>query len=204
MMAKQRLLFMAIVLCLITSCNSPTSDDPENWSEEKLAQWLHSGEWKLGWKVTPDESVNTKELARQIFKNKKRWEKAFLFLKTNNLENLKSGRYDLEGDSLYVNVNVYPTKNEEDVNFEAHRKYADIQYLVSGQEQIGVVSLHETEVVTSYDEVKDITFLKAKKNNFRIANSEKFFVFFPDDAHRPSIKVENNEEVKKVVVKVKM
>lgn len=195
---------MSIVLCSITSCHSLSSDNPENWSEEKLTGWFRSGEWKLGWEVSPDESVNAKELARQVFKNKKRWGKAFLFLKTNDLGKLKPGKYELEGDSLFVNVSEYQTKNEEDVNFEAHRKYADIQYVVSGKERIGVVPLSKAEVIVPYDEAKDAAFLKAEKNNFRMANPEKFFVFFPSDAHRPSVKIENNEEVKKVVVKVKM
>jgi YhcH/YjgK/YiaL family protein len=203
-MKKKQLLFMVIVLCSITSCSSLSSDNPENWSEKKLAEWFRTGEWKSGWAITPDESINSKELARQIFKNKKRWEKAFLFLKTNDLKNLKPGRYELEGDSLFVNVNVYSTKNEEDTNYEAHRKYADIQYLISGKEQIGVAPLQKAEVLVPYDEAKDVAFLKAEKNNFKIANSQNFFVFFPDDAHCPGVRAENNEEVKKVVIKVKI
>jgi YhcH/YjgK/YiaL family protein len=201
---KQQFLFISIVLCSITSCHSSSSDNPENWGPEELAGWFRSSEWKSGWKVPPDKSVNAKELACQVFKNKKRWGKAFLFLKTNDLKNLKPGKYELEGDSLFVNVSVYPTKNEEDVNFEAHRKYADIQYVVSGKERIGVVPLSKAEVIVPYDDAKDAAFLKAEKNNFRIANPERFFVFFPDDAHRPSIKVDDNELVNKIVIKVKL
>lgn len=202
-MKKRQLLFIAIGF-IITSCSFQSSDNPKNWSKKKLAEWVRVGRWKSGWSVTPDESINTRELAMQIFKNKERWEKAFSFLKTNDLKNLKPGRYQLDGDSLFVNVNIYSTKNDEDACFESHRKYADIQYVVSGEEQIGIVHFQETEVLVPYDEAKDIVFLKAKRNNFRIANSRNFFVFFPDDAHCPNIKVEGMENVKKVVVKVKI
>jgi len=178
------------------------SANPENWSEEKLTKWFQSGEWKCGWAVVPDESVNQKEFAVQFLKNRERWEKAFRFLTINDLKTIPLGRHELEGDSLFVNVDEYTTRNEEDSRFEAHRKYADIQYLVSGEEQIGVTALENTTETVSYNSEKDIVFLTTEQNNYRLASPEKFFVFFPGDAHRPCVKTGENIKIRKAVVKV--
>ena len=116
----------------------------------------------------------------------------------------KIGRYELEGADLFVYVDEYVTRNEEDVLFEAHKKYADIQVLISGKEKIGILPLKNTSIFIPYDENKDIMFLTAEAENYRIATPEKFFLFFPDDAHRPTVKVLENTNVRKVVVKVRI
>jgi YhcH/YjgK/YiaL family protein len=121
-----------------------------------------------------------------------------------NLADLEKGRYELEDADLFVIVDEYVTRNEEDVLFEAHKKYADIQVLVSGEEKIGVLPLGETTVTIPYDEEKDIMFLTAEEENYRIAEPGKFFLFFPEDAHRPTVKSTENIPVRKVVVKVRI
>ena len=130
--------------------------------------------------------------------------KAFSFLNSKDLAGLALGRYELEGSDLFVNIDEYLTKNEEEMNFEAHRKYADIQYLVSGEEKIGVTALKNTLEIVPYDGEKDIAFFTANENNFRLATPENFFVFFPNDAHRPCVKTSGNNKVKKVVIKVRI
>ena len=138
------------------------------------------------------------------FQNPERWDKAFRFLSEQNLAGLVKGRHELEGADLFVNIDEYVTKNEEEVRFEAHRKHADIQYLVSGEEKIGVTTLKNTSEIVPYDSEKDIAFYTANENNYRLATSEKFFVFFPDDAHRPCVKIDKNNKVRKVVIKVRI
>ncbi|MCA1761162.1 MAG: YhcH/YjgK/YiaL family protein [Bacteroidales bacterium] len=121
-----------------------------------------------------------------------------------NLFELEKGRYELECTDLFVNVDEYVTRNEEDVLFEADKKYADIQVVVSGEEKIGVLPLESTNVNIPYDEEKDIMFLTAEKENYRIAKPGTFFMFFPEDAHRPTVKASENINVRKVVVKVRI
>jgi YhcH/YjgK/YiaL family protein len=88
--------------------------------------------------------------------------------------------------------------------FEAHKKYADIQVLISGEEKIGVLPLDATTVTVPYDEEKDIMFLTAEGENYRDAMPGKFFLFFPEDAHRPTVKKTENSQVRKIVVKVRI
>ena len=203
-MKSKTFTFLLIIITTTLSCSHRVSKDPEKWNEKELTSWFNKGGWKSGWEVSPDESMNRKELAKQIFKNPGRWKKAFYFLKNQDLNNLKPGRYELEGLDLFVNVDDYITKDEKDRSFEAHQKYADIQYVVSGEEKIGVIPLENTKVIVPYDSINDVSFLNAKENNYRLATPERFFVFFPNDAHRPSVKADNNDKVRKVVVKVRI
>jgi YhcH/YjgK/YiaL family protein len=154
--------------------------------------------------IEPDESIVIEEYYRYLAANPARWEKAFKFLKETDLQKIEKGKYELEGENLYATVSEYNTKNEEDAKLEAHRKYADIQYIISGKEKMGFVPLTKTTVVTPYDETKDVCFLKADQITWHIATPKVYFIFFPEDAHRPSVKVDENAPVRKVVLKVKL
>ena len=87
--------------------------------------------------------------------------------------------------------------------WEAHRKYIDIQYVLSGRERMGYSNTGKLKALTQYDEEKDYALYKGKGEMLTFT-SGTFAVFFPEDAHMPCIKAENNEEVRKVVVKVRL
>lgn len=201
-----RISFIIIVIIAImtASCNNQKKMDPAGWTEKELSEWFTKGEWKQGWNVFPDKSTDLREFAIQFHKNPERWEKAFSFLHETDLGALEQGSYELNGKDLFVNVVEYFSKHEEDALFEAHRRYADIQYVVNGVEKIGVASLEETTDTIPYNDEKDIVFLRAPRNNYRLANAEKFFLFFPGDAHRPCVKTDKPEPIKKVVIKVRI
>jgi YhcH/YjgK/YiaL family protein len=179
--------------------------DPSTWSAEKLNQWFQNGEWHKGWAVTPDASTNKAALAKAYFKNPERWNKAFAFLKDKDLKTLEVKRHDIDGDNLYVIVSEYTTKNPQDARYEAHKKYIDIQYVITGKELIGFCPITlKDKVLQEYDPAKDIEFFSVKKESTGQANPSKFFIFFPEDAHMPSLKDGNNSQVKKAVVKLKI
>jgi len=190
---------IAIVSCQV---NQKQSEKTNQTNSEK---WFEEGAWKQGWNVSADESVDKIEFQKIYAKNPERWEKAFSFLATTDLENIEPGKYKLEGDSLFANVDQYETRDEKDTRFESHRKYADIQYLISGKEYMGIVPLSKMQEVTApYNGEKDIAFYNYSESNYRLADSTRFFIFLPGDAHRPCRKVDENESVKKVVVKVEI
>jgi YhcH/YjgK/YiaL family protein len=202
---KKLILFNMVLtgfLCF-TGCNY--SNDPANWSSRKVDKWFEKHEWLNGWTVSPDATINRKEFAVSYFNNKERWDKAFAFLKTNDLSKLEIKRYDIYGDNLYATINEYVTKNEEDVRFEAHRKYIDIQYVISGAEQMSVTPPSmKGEVLIPYDAAKDVEFMTVIKAQSFDATPDKFFIFFPSDIHRPGVRIGDNKNVRKVVVKVKL
>jgi YhcH/YjgK/YiaL family protein len=202
---KKTVVFIAIMLTFlgIQGCNN--SSDPSGWSNEKINKWFEGRDYLKGWNVTPDESINKKEFAISYFKNKARWDKAFEYLRTTDLKNLEVKRHEIDGDNLFALVSEYTTKNEEDAKFEAHRKYVDIQYVISGSEQMSIAPVSKKgEVLTPYDDTKDLEFMTVTESSHYVATPERFFLFFPSDLHRPSVKVGENAQVKKVVIKVKL
>jgi len=201
--AKIMLLVGFIGFLGIMGCKN--SSDPSTWNNEKIDKWFEKGEWLNGWNVTPDGSINRKELAIAYYKNKTKWDKVFTFLKTTDLSKLEVKRHDIDGSNSYAIVSEYLTKNEEDVKFEAHKKYIDVQHVISGVEQMSIASVSmKKDILEPYDETKDIEISTVTKCSSYNATPDKIFIFFPSDIHRPGVKVGENAQVKKVVVKVKV
>lgn len=193
----------AISLLILASCDG--ENDPSSWSSRKIDKWFEKGEWLNGWTVKPDASVNRKALAVSYFKNRERWDKAFTFLKTCDLANAEAKRHDIDGDVVYAPVSDYITKNPEDAVYESHRKYVDIQYVIAGKELIGLAGPRDIQEVTKpYDEMTDIEFMTVKNSTELQATPEKFFIFFPEDLHRPGVKAGENTPVRKIVIKVRI
>jgi YhcH/YjgK/YiaL family protein len=202
-MKNSLIIIVMISLSGLSGCKDNT--DPSVWSSKKLYNWFEKGEWLNGWQVKPDQSINRKAFAVSYFKNKERWDKAFIFLRNSDLQGLELKRYDIDGDNLYAPVSEYQTKNEEDARYEAHRKYIDIQYVVNGKELIGVAPISDKkDILEPYDASKDIEFLTVTGGENHLALPDRFFIFFPVDAHRPGLKDGENSPVRKVVIKVKV
>lgn len=155
-------------------------------------------------KIIPDESIEINEFNKQYLIHPERWDRAFSFLRETDLAGIEKGRYEIEGSDLFAIIDEYVTKNESDARLEAHRKYADIQYIISGEEMMGIISLDKTTVTVPYNEEKDIVFLDSNAEKLLHATPESYFIFLPDDAHRPGIKVTDQSPAKKVVVKVRI
>jgi YhcH/YjgK/YiaL family protein len=196
---------LLVLFILGLSVSSCTTNDPGKWSDLQVENWFAKGMWHNGWNITPDPSINKRELAVAYFKNKDRWDKAFTFLSSGDLARSELRRYDLDGDNLYATISEYMTKNPEDVNFEAHRKYIDIQYVIVGSELMQLSTLSNVKkVVSAYNPEKDIEFYEIEKSSDIVATPDNFLVFLPSDLHRPGLKTGENAKVRKVVVKIKI
>jgi YhcH/YjgK/YiaL family protein len=197
--------FTIILTITMVLCGCSAKNDPSGWSKEETNKWFEKGEWLREWTGKPDGTVDRKLFAESYFKHKERWNKAFDFLKENDLSKLEIKRYDLEGDNLFAMVSEYSTKNPEDAHFEAHRKYIDLQFVIMGSELIGLAPIASKDsVIQEYDATKDLEFFSTKEEQLVQADNSGFFMFFPENAHRPSIKVSENSTVRKVVIKIKV
>jgi YhcH/YjgK/YiaL family protein len=150
--------------------------------------------------IKPHVSINQQEFAKQYAANKNLWDKAFEFLRTKDLSKLAVGDYKLVGDSAFVKVTYGPEKELDATKWEAHQKYIDIQYIASGKEKIGVAEITKATISAAYNEVKDAANYNVE-GNFYVADPTTFFIFFPQDVHRPNIKVDD-ADVRKIVVKI--
>jgi len=59
-------------------------------------------------------------------------------------------------------------------------------------------------VSQEYDENRDIEFFSVKESKSLLATPDKFFIFFPSDAHKPGLIAGKADSVKKIVIKLRI
>ena len=64
------------------------------------------------------------------------------FLAKPETAELPVGRYELDGDNIFVLIQDQTTAPVENKRAESHRNYIDIQYLFTGKEVQGYAPLH--------------------------------------------------------------
>lgn len=121
-----------------------------------------------------------------------KFKEAFEKILNNNLER--------DEDKLYFNLDKYETKKEG--KFEAHRKYIDIQYIVKGEEKIGLSNIDDCQTLIEYNKEKDIEFLTSKKEDYMSLSEGEFMIFYPTDAHKPCLTNTKVMAIEKIVAKV--
>ncbi|MGN0832954.1 MAG: YhcH/YjgK/YiaL family protein [Kiritimatiellia bacterium] len=126
---------------------------------------------------------------------------AFDFLADPALAMRPCGRYELDGSRLYVSIEEYDTKPLSQAVLEAHRRYLDIQTLVSGTEQVGWAPLAGQPVRTPYDEARDIAFYDGEFAPHLLVPG-RWMLLFPQDAHAPQIALDKPVRVRKAVAKI--
>jgi len=125
------------------------------------------------------------------------------YLKKTAFSGMRPGRYELDGDRVYALVQHRDTRPRKGSLWEAHRRYIDIQYVFEGLELMGYANIRTLKVVEEYEESKEALMLRGK-GDFVTVPAGTFVIFFPEDAHMPSIALKEPQPVKKVVVKVMM
>jgi len=124
------------------------------------------------------------------------------FIQNALRDNPTDGRYELDGGA-YAMIQTYPTAPADGKNPESHRKYADIQALLSGRELVGWQTTKGLETKIAYNPEKDIEFYKNSAEEISLSLKPGLFgVFYPSDAHKPGCCVDTSEDVRKVVVKI--
>ncbi len=126
--------------------------------------------------------------------------KGFAFLRNTDLDAIPSGKHNIEGDTIFALVQEYQTKPLAECKLESHKKYIDIQYVIRGEEFMGVTTQNKQTIVEVNAE-KDYTFYEGSTSLVRVSKG-MFTIFFPDDLHQPCVQTESVSEVKKVVIKV--
>ena len=129
-----------------------------------------------------------------------RFKQAFDFLKTTDLATLPLGKIELDGNSLYVNVQEIEGKTSEVALMETHEQYIDIQVPISGTETMGWIARAKLKHISeAYNAEKDMTFYADKTTNLIRVQPSEFVIFFPEDGHQPGIV---KGKLKKIIVKV--
>ena len=129
--------------------------------------------------------------------------RAFEYILKTDLDSLALGKHVIEEDEIFAILMEYDTKPVEDCVMEAHKRYLDLQFVVSGVENIGLVSYKGQEPSVEYQEKDDYWLFKTNHHLFAFGAGD-FGVFYPDDLHMPGVVIDKPSKVKKLVVKVKL
>jgi biofilm protein TabA len=192
-----------VTLATIAAALVAQSDSRETWTKQKSKAWFEERRWLKGLSLIPHDSVDQVEFAQQYHLHQSLWDSAFAFLGRQGLKALPKGKYPIDGNNVFASVTEDSTKDFERTRWESHRKYADIQYVISGEEKIGICRVSDATVTQVYDEKGDVAHYSATGTLY-LASSGTFFVFFPSDAHRPNITTGGNRVDKKIVIKVRV
>ena len=114
------------------------------------------------------------------------------------------GRYELQGDNIFMNIMQFATQSPEQKKAELHREYIDIQVLLSGEERIlfgmtdSARQCEEMHVEDDYQLCSQIADEQAM-----VLKPGRFVIFMPGEPHKPGCVVKAPMDIKKVVIKVR-
>lgn len=133
-----------------------------------------------------------------------RYAKAIEWLKTEDLANLPVGKYEIDGSDVYALVQAYDTVTMDKAFFEAHEKYSDIQYIISGEELMSYAPIEALTPSVPYNPEKDIIKYDDSVKGVQMKlTAGEFAIFFPWDGHKPKAAVNDvPSPVQKIVIKI--
>ena len=136
---------------------------------------------------------------------------ALEFLEKTDLAALPIGKTVVDGEQLFALVHEYEPKPASELKFEAHHRYWDVQYVVSGAERMGWNARSRMTLSEPHDSERDVAFFHGIGSFFDVP-AGTFAIFSPSDVHMPGVSCEpagaggNSPSasglVRKVVVKV--
>jgi biofilm protein TabA len=127
------------------------------------------------------------------------------YLKDHDPAHIPTGRHDIEGEDLFVRVSDNVGKPAEELKFERHELYMDLQYVVRGIELMQTAPTDVLKPLTVYDQLGDCQFFSTQGMiSDHVVAAGHFAVFFPKEAHRPSCLYQGHAgPVKKLVFKIR-
>lgn len=123
------------------------------------------------------------------------------------LENLKedaTGMVTLDEGNVWANVFGVEKLPDDMKIFEAHRKFIDIHYILSGEESFAYSNIDRLKSVMSYNDADDYELFEGESGNCILLKKGDFVITFPQDAHIPDFQIDDSQKTVRVVVKVRM
>lgn len=145
--------------------------------------------------------VDRLENAEKYYSVHPGFKKALEFLREKELSKLAAGRHEVDGDNVFALVNDGSGRGKEAARLEAHRKYIDIQFTVSGTDLIGWKATGECGAVEKdYSAENEVILYSDHIDTWFEAPAGTFAVFFPADAHAP---LSGSGKTRKIIMKVR-
>lgn len=123
------------------------------------------------------------------------------FLNSLDLKSLSKEKIVIS-ENCFANYIELISKPHKECVFEAHKKYIDIHFIISGVEGIATRYVDKLESINDFNYDKDIGFYKGNSNNISYLQKGDFMVCFPQDAHMVAMMKIIPNEIEKIVVKI--
>ncbi len=129
---------------------------------------------------------------------------AFDLLQSTPFAELKPGRHEVMGETLFLILEEAEGRGREAAQLEAHRKYIDVQFIVlragAATEEFGWRAAADcNQAIQPYDKEKDVVVFGERPELWFALPPGHFAVFFPTDAHAP---LAGKGKLLKAVVKI--
>lgn len=136
---------------------------------------------------------------------KHRVESAVKYLKGLKVSEADAGKVVDVNDNFYYSIQSYYTRPTEECKLESHRKYIDIQIMISGEESMDLVDVSRLSLKEEYDEAKDVMFWNISTRMSKTTLIEgDYIVLYPETAHRGAQNLVESKHVLKIVGKVRI
>lgn len=127
---------------------------------------------------------------------------ALSFLSNLEENELPEANTQLIENTLFCNPVTLTSKPEDQCIYEAHRKYIDLHYIISGIERIATADITTLSTATPYSTEKDIEFLTGNADGYYDLKPGQFMVCYPNDAHKVAIMASQPCDIQKIVFKI--
>lgn len=115
------------------------------------------------------------------------------------------GRYELDGDKLFVLVQCYETREKSAGKMESHKAHLDLQYMMDGEELVFLNFADELNVIEDQTPEGDFVFYRTPDESVCAKlKTGMFMLMYPWDAHLPCCRINGPSPVKKLVFKIRL
>ena len=141
------------------------------------------------------------EEAAQLAAENEQFAVVFAFMKQCSLDTLPVGRYEIDGDRVYLTIMEGALKERANAPLEAHNAYYDLQIPLSQAEEYGI-AVREKCVAPrgEFNPERDIIFYDDAPTHYVTLQMGEAIIFAPEVAHAPMI---GEGSIRKAVFKIR-
>jgi len=126
---------------------------------------------------------------------------ALRYIAEHDLNELPLGKTPILGDQVYAVVSMLQPASAEEIPYEIHNLYIDIQLDIFGTERIDIGNKSHMDILEENPK-NDLTFVKCDTLVECTMGSGNFLIIMPEEPHKPGIVTSKTGTIKKCVVKV--
>ncbi len=125
---------------------------------------------------------------------------AFDYIRNTDLPSLTPGVHDIIDKQLFVIMEEANGRTRAEAKLECHRKYIDIQLVLTGIDEMGWKPLSDChQPIADYNSERDIQFFDDVPDSWIAVPAGAFCIFFPEDAHAPLV---SSSRIRKLIFKI--